>query len=279
MHSHSNTRQPSNVRLPLTPSIRDPRNTRRITNSDKLIHSYGSLTPYESFCKHINIITSEEDEDTRHAELIKRVRSLMTKVTDDSFEDLIMVDALQRLAIDYHFEDEINIILRKRYNQFNNSDLFEHRNLFEISLCFRILRQNGFYVSADAFKRFKGDCKNFDEKWRNDIIGLMALYEASQFSTEGETILDEAANFSYHLLHDMVEMHNDALTGMVRHALNSPFQKTLPLFGIKNSAKFYNGTVLQELAKMDFNKLQSIHHTELHQGELNPQRDGGYHCE
>nr|GEX66509.1 (3S,6E)-nerolidol synthase 1-like [Tanacetum cinerariifolium] len=206
-----------------------------------------------------------EDENTRHAELIKRVRSLMTKVTDDSFEDLIMVDALQRLAIDYHFEDEINIILRKRYNQFNNSDLFEHKNLFEVSLCFRILRQNGFYVSADAFKRFKGDGKNFNEKSRNDIIGLMALYEASQFSTEGETILDEAANFSYHLLHDMVEMHNDALTGMLRHALNSPFQKTLPLFDIKNSAKFYNGTVLQELAKVDFNKLQSIHDTELHQ--------------
>ena len=81
----------------------------------------------------------------QHAELIKRVRSLMTKVTDDdSFEDLIMVDALQRLAIDYHFEDEINKILRKRYNQFNNSDLFEHKNLFEVSLCFRILRQNGF---------------------------------------------------------------------------------------------------------------------------------------
>ena len=114
--------------------------------------------------------------------------------------------------------------------------------------------------------KFKGNCKNFDEKWNNDVIGLMALYEASQFSTEGETILDEAANFSYHLLHDMIDdLHNDALIGMVRHALNSPFQKTIPLLDIKNSAKYYNGTVLQELAKLDFSKLQSIHHTELHQ--------------
>ena len=79
---------------------------------------------------------------------MKHIRSLITKANTESFEDLIMVDALQRLAIDYHFEDEIDLILRRRYVQVNNTDLFEQQNLYHVSLCFRILRQNGFYMSV-----------------------------------------------------------------------------------------------------------------------------------
>lgn len=90
----------------------------------------------------------QEENDSKVVNLVKRVRRLIAEVDDDRFEDLIMVDALQRLAIDYHFQHEINIILRKRHMQFTNKDLVASLNLYETSLCFRILRQNGFQLSA-----------------------------------------------------------------------------------------------------------------------------------
>lgn len=91
---------------------------------------------------------TQEENASKVVNLVKRVRRLIAEVDDDRFEDLIMVDALQRLAIDYHFQHEINIILRKRYMQFTNKDLVASLNLYETSLCFRILRQNGFQLSA-----------------------------------------------------------------------------------------------------------------------------------
>lgn len=96
----------------------------------------------------------QEDNDVKHAELVKRVRKLIGKVSDEGFEDLMMIDALQRLAIDYHFEDEINLILKRRNMQYTNTDFFQHQNLYEISLCFQILRQNGFFVLPGRVFKF-----------------------------------------------------------------------------------------------------------------------------
>ncbi|KAI3487659.1 hypothetical protein L1887_48357 [Cichorium endivia] len=96
----------------------------------------------------MNSLIAEDENDMKHAELVKRVRTLIDKVDNDRFEDLLMVDALQRLAIDYHFDDEINLILTRRSMQIFQTDLLQHKNLYEVSLCFRILRQNGFHVLA-----------------------------------------------------------------------------------------------------------------------------------
>ncbi|KAI3768529.1 hypothetical protein L2E82_19282 [Cichorium intybus] len=206
-----------------------------------------------------------EDNDAEHAKLVKHIRRLIAKVNDDGFEDLMMIDALQRLAIDYHFEDEINLLLTRRNMQYNNTDLFQHQNLNETSLCFRILRQNGFHVLPDPFMRFKGDNNMFDEKLNTDIRGLMALYEASQLRIEGEIILDEAEKFSYQILQEKMKFLEEDQARMVRHTLENPYHKTLPFCNLKNSIKYYNGTVLQELAELEFNMVQRIHQTEINQ--------------
>ena len=58
-----------------------------------------------------------------------------------------MIDAIQRLGIEYHFQEEIEALLQKTYME-TNTDFGSYPNLYEISLCFRLLRQQGHYVPA-----------------------------------------------------------------------------------------------------------------------------------
>ena len=57
-----------------------------------------------------------------------------------------MIDVVQRLGIDYYFQDEIELILRRQYSIFF-TDGDRYNDLQEVALRFRLLRQQGYYVS------------------------------------------------------------------------------------------------------------------------------------
>lgn len=58
-----------------------------------------------------------------------------------------MIDTVQRLGIDYYFQDEIEQILQRQSIVFSNHG-DRHNDLQEVALRFRLLRQQGYYVSA-----------------------------------------------------------------------------------------------------------------------------------
>ena len=65
----------------------------------------------------------------------------------DSLRQLELVDELQRLGLLYHFEIEINQILKNMNEKFRNGkDLEWNNNLYATALHFRILRQHGYYI-------------------------------------------------------------------------------------------------------------------------------------
>lgn len=65
-------------------------------------------------------------------------------------EGMMMIDAIQRLGIDYHFEEEIEAVLQKQYMKANiHGDCDE--DLYEVALRFRLLRQEGYTVPAGGF--------------------------------------------------------------------------------------------------------------------------------
>ncbi|MFS7987874.1 putative (3S,6E)-nerolidol synthase [Helianthus anomalus] len=146
-------------------------------------------------------------------------------ISDIKFDDLLMVDALERLGLDYLYKDEINLILEQCYLQFINKGLIEHRNLYEVSLCFRILRERGFHVSTDAFELFKGKNGKFVENFEYDIRGLMELYEASHLCIEGENILDEARIFSNHMLQKTLSFLDEKEARRVTYTLEHPHRR------------------------------------------------------
>ncbi|XP_077243409.1 (3S,6E)-nerolidol synthase 1-like [Tasmannia lanceolata] len=203
----------------------------------------------------------------KQMEKVKEVR-LTLREAGNTLEGMIMIDSLQRLGIDYHFQEEIEAILDFHHRSLDVSTGFTHRSLYEVALCFRLLRQHGHYVSADVFKNFKDEEGTFGQYVGKDIRGMMGLYEALHLRIDGEDILDEAYDFTFkHLKASMTVMEPD-LADLVRHTLEHPFHMTLPRFNANYYLKDYQGDngrtgVLQELAKLDFNIVQS-----LHQGEL-----------
>ncbi|XP_071714187.1 (3S,6E)-nerolidol synthase 1-like [Rutidosis leptorrhynchoides] len=246
-----------------------PQNTwiphKTTSTSSRFKPSSKTIIPaYKSLCNDIhNIVTTEEEDDVKHSTLVKQVRTLIAKVNDERFDDLLMVDSLQRLGIDYHFVDEINTILKRRYAQFSNTDVFDYQNLYEVSLCFRILRQNGFHVSSEAFMKFKGQDHKFEEKLNDDIKGLMELYEASHLGMKGEIILDEAQIYSCQRLEDSIKFLDDKQAKMVQRTLNNPYYKTVPFLNFKNYIDDFDNTALQQLAELEFYKAQTLHQREL----------------
>ena len=77
-------------------------------------------------------------------------RGLVGKAIQSSDHGLLMVDSIQRLGIEHHFEEEIQAILRKKelMLRVNNHRGNEYQELSEVALQFRLLRQEGYYIHA-----------------------------------------------------------------------------------------------------------------------------------
>lgn len=118
-----------------------------------------------------------------------------------------------------------------------------------------------------VFDNFKDNEGRFKQKLiSSDIKGLVSLYEASQLSIRGEDELDEAGDDSYQLLRSSLTHLDYNQARLVRNSLDHPHHKSLASF----TAKYYfndepNGWIseLQELAKTEFERVQSQHQHEI----------------
>ncbi|KAK2992401.1 hypothetical protein RJ640_000476, partial [Escallonia rubra] len=213
-------------------------------------------------------ILSEERIHIKHAQILADIRHILNKVGGDPSEGLVLVDAIQRLGIDYCFREEIEAFLKRQFLDVTNTAILKQHDLSTVSLCFRLLRQEGYHVSADVFGNFKDKEGNFDAKLGEETKGLMELYEASQLSIEGEDILEEAANFSSQLLTLRMEHLDHHQARIIKKTLEHPYRKSLARSNIKNFTRDFddiNGykSTLQELASMEFNVVQTVHQQEL----------------
>ncbi|WP_323174859.1 hypothetical protein, partial [Natrialba sp. PRR66] len=84
--------------------------------------------------------------------------------------------------------------LRRQYESF--AAMEGHHDLHDTALSFRLLRQQGYNVSADCFSKFKGKDGKFKQELEKDIKGLLNLFEASQTHIHEDNILDDAAEFT-----------------------------------------------------------------------------------
>ncbi|KAG5561432.1 hypothetical protein RHGRI_004463 [Rhododendron griersonianum] len=206
--------------------------------------------------------------NVKHEQKVKEVRSVLRKVGENPLECLVMIDTLQRLSIDYHFQEDIEAFLQKQYMESNISNGYREFDLYEVSTRFRLLRQEGYNVPADVFNHFKNKEGRFKSELSRDIKGLMALYEASHLSIKGEDILDQAADYSCLLLDGWMMNLDQRQARLVDSTLRHPYHKNLARFTARNFISDYkgiNGWVdgLQELATMDFKMVQSTNQREI----------------
>jgi (-)-alpha-terpineol synthase len=124
---------------------------------------------------------------------------------------------------------------------------------------------------AEIFNGFKNETGNFKESLRDDTKGMLCMYEASFLLIEGESILEEARDFTTRQLKEYIKQNKDQnLSIMVSHALELPLQwRVLRLearwfINVYTSRKEMNPTLL-ELAELDFNMVQAAHQEDLKQ--------------
>ncbi|KAF5944317.1 hypothetical protein HYC85_018394 [Camellia sinensis] len=225
-----------------------------------------------------------DDFCVKHEQKLKEAKRMLRKVGENPLEGLVMIDSLQRLGIDYHFQEEIEALLQSQYTKSNATTL--GYDLYEVSTRFRLLRQEGYNVPAvifvleisvneweigngtDVFNNFKAKNGKFKPELNADMRGLMSLYEASQLSIEGEDILDQAADFSTRVLNGLMPHLSHHQARVVSNTLGNPSHKSLARFMARDFLSDYTNpseweNVLQELAKMDFNMVQFTHQKEI----------------
>ncbi|KAM6581907.1 hypothetical protein CsatA_005681 [Cannabis sativa] len=229
---------------------------------------------------HYNI--SEEELSYKQGQ-VEELKEVVRKeifgelLCDDWNNRLKLIDVVERLGLSYHFESEIQNELQHIYNKISiNDNNFKHETLHDASIQFRLLRQHGYMVSLDIFDKLKDENGNFKECLASDTLGLLSLYEASHLSCVGEDLLNEALSFTTrHLIEflannkkEQCDDDDDLLSKEISRALERPLRKTLNRLQARHFISIYekmalHNQALLQLAKLDFNLLQSMHKKEL----------------
>ncbi|KAM3216246.1 hypothetical protein P3L10_025687 [Capsicum annuum] len=151
----------------------------------------------DHFLAYADLPGANEVDEKQHEDLKEEVRKMLVMAPPKSLQKLDLINTIQRLGVAYHFEREIEESLsymNTHYEEWISEVAGD--DLHGIALCFRLLRQQGYYTSCDAFRKFKVDQGDFKKKLVNDVHGMLSLYEAAQFRVHKEEILDEALTFT-----------------------------------------------------------------------------------
>ncbi|KAL7159557.1 hypothetical protein ABFS83_01G035500 [Erythranthe nasuta] len=212
----------------------------------------------------------------------------------DIYARLWAVDRLERLGISRFFEQEIKSCLDHVYRFWTEKGVFSARNsefcdIDDTSMGIRLLRLHGYNITQNALKTFK----NGDEftcyvgQGFESPSPIFNLYRASQVLFPGETILEEAKQFSYKFLKQRVDKNelldkwliSKHLPNEIKCGLEMPWYASLPRletrFYIENygADDIWIGKSLYrmpeineerylELGKLDYNRCQAQHQME-----------------
>ncbi|GAB4849333.1 hypothetical protein Ancab_004136 [Ancistrocladus abbreviatus] len=231
------------------------------------------IVSYSPCCWGDRFSNYKPDDETTQAIRKEEVEKLKGKVKEqllatrsDQLHWLNYVNTLELLGVAYHFNNEIDEGLQYIYENYDCWGLED--NLYHVSLGFRLLRQHGFHMPNDIFKKFKNEKDCFKESITADVDGMLALFEASHVRMHGETILEEALDFTTTHLKSMVTQVTYPLATQVNHALERPLHRFTSRLDHRNYILVYetdpfHDKALLKFAKLNFNMVQSMHKKEL----------------
>ncbi|PKU75140.1 alpha-humulene synthase-like [Dendrobium catenatum] len=205
---------------------------------------------------------SLEEQKQRNEGLQIEIRKILTDAIDP-LQSLELIDSIQRLGVAYHFQKEINDILRRVHSINIDED-----DLYATALHFRLLRQERYHITSDVFNRFLEDNGDFQDCLSNNVKALLSLYDAAYLGFPNEDILEKAKTFSRVHLELLICKMDPSLVLMVRNALEIPLVRRIDRLKARNFIEIYDkyrlcNQKLLDFAKFDFNILQSIHQEEV----------------
>ncbi|XP_057830589.1 bifunctional levopimaradiene synthase, chloroplastic [Cryptomeria japonica] len=206
----------------------------------------------------------------------------------DLHHRIVAIDTVEHLGISRHFTNEIKNALDYVYRFWNIGGIGRGRydtiaNVNDTAMGFRILRLHGYDVSSEIltiFENEKGEFFSFADKTHREVEGMLSLYKCSLIAFPGEMIMKEAKTFTEAYLRNLRDTkHSNA----VDYELKYGFHRSLPRLKARSYIEglwladnswlpntlyklpYMNNCKYLELAKLDFNAVQSIHQKELQQ--------------
>nr|QIQ55995.1 putative terpene synthase 4 [Eremophila drummondii] len=223
-------------------------------------------TRFLSFIPKSNAETQAEEQLVEG--LKEGIKRELKETSNDYMRQLRTVDAIQRLGIEYHFEEEVDQTLESIFAKYH--DLCkENHDIHSTSLSFRLLRQHGYRVSCEIFEKFKDVEGDFMVPDPPDVMGQLEFYEATHLRIRGEDVLDHGFLFSKKYLESILPSLSNPLAEQVHHALKEcSNRRGIPRLEARRYISIYGQYAshhqgLLKLAKSDFNRLQSLHKEEL----------------
>ncbi|TKW06508.1 hypothetical protein SEVIR_7G245100v4 [Setaria viridis] len=168
-------------------------------------------------------------------------------------KQLQQVDVLQNMGISRHFAAEIKCILDMTYSCWLQRYEEITLDVETCAMAFRILRMNGYNVSADELYDV-AQASWFHpslEGYLSDTRSLLELHKASKVSiSEDESILDTIGSWSGWLLKEQLRsgaLQSTPLFREVEHALECPFYTTLDRLDHRRNIENFDATGHQML--------------------------------
>ncbi|MED6205009.1 hypothetical protein PIB30_014004 [Stylosanthes scabra] len=233
--------------------------------------------------QHNHHVVEGVDEE-RIRKLEEKVRCIIMNSSDmEPLSLLEFIDDLHRLGLSYKFQNHINSALSRIHSSSQYMHHHTLKSLHATALLFKILRQHAFHVSqglfklssftADVFESFKDDEGNLKAEIGNDVQGMLSVYEASHLSFQGENLCEMAKGYSVTNLMKIItkEETENKMKESVRSVLEGlPYHHSPSIVEARRYINTYHkkephNQLLLELAKLDFNIVQSLHRQQLQQ--------------
>ncbi|XP_010544459.1 PREDICTED: terpenoid synthase 1-like [Tarenaya hassleriana] len=200
-------------------------------------------------------------------QLKAKVGGMLMSPTGETKEKICLIYQLISLGLSYHFENEIEEILKDAFGEIEEMTADED-DLYTISVMFWVFRTYRHHMSSDVFERFKGDDGKFKKCLVNDAKGMLSLYEAAHLGTTTEDILDEAVDFTLDHLEGLAKGASPHLSRLIQNALFLPHHQNIPILFSREFISFYakekdHNETLLKFAKVNFNYLQLLYKQEL----------------
>jgi len=178
---------------------------------------------------------------------------LMSSQSSDK-EKIRLIHLLVSLGSSYHFDKEIQDILKHSFTKLDGI-IVEEDDLETISIMFEVFRLYGHKMSCgknisflyshkyidepclitysgytvffiiiivDAFDRFRGGDGRFKESLAKDVRGMLQLFEVAHLGTLSEDIMDEALRFTRNHLESLTSGNvSSASPHILKHIQNS----------------------------------------------------------
>ncbi|TYI80433.1 hypothetical protein E1A91_D05G087200v1, partial [Gossypium mustelinum] len=214
---------------------------------------------------------SEFESYTKQVEAMKEtVKDMLVVSITDPIEKMHLVNSLCRLGVSYHFENEIEEQLNHLFITLPKLLDDNDYDLHIVALVFQIFRFNGYKLPCGLFSKFQDGDGKFKEQVMGDVKGMVSLYEASHFRTNGEAILDEALDFTTKHLRSLANQSSTSphLREYIENALFRPYHHSMQRLEAKLYISFYEkdesrNDILLNFAKYDFNRVQLLLQQEL----------------